>query len=122
MVRGLIQSDALAGCELAEYADHARDRYRCAVYVGPTLVASLAYAPYAARPDWETAKSLFAEEEPEAAERRANAEHLEEVPRHEVRLNERALAAGADRQRVHLPGREPTQRMRAICEILIVGI
>ena len=34
MVRGLIQSEALSGCELAEYADHARDRYRCAVYDG----------------------------------------------------------------------------------------
>ena len=45
MVRGLIQSEALRGCELAEYADHARDRYRCAVYDGTRLVASLAYAP-----------------------------------------------------------------------------
>ncbi|MBL7405723.1 nitrate reductase, partial [Escherichia coli] len=40
-VRGLIQSEALSGCELAEYADHARDRYRCAVYDGDRLVACL---------------------------------------------------------------------------------
>ena len=71
MVRGLIQSEALAGYELAEYADHARDRYRCAVYDGSRLVASLAYAPAEARPDWEAAKALFAVEAPEAAERRA---------------------------------------------------
>ena len=71
MMRGLIQSAALHGYELAEYADHARDRYRCAVYDGRTLIASLAYAPYASKPDWETAKALFADEEPEAAERRA---------------------------------------------------
>ena len=37
MMRGLIQSAALPGCELAEYADHARDRYRCAVYDGTRL-------------------------------------------------------------------------------------
>ena len=71
MMRGLIQSDALRGYELAEYADHARDRYRCAVYDGQRLVASLAYAPYDAKPDWEAAKALFSAEEPEAAERRA---------------------------------------------------
>ncbi|MCJ2054381.1 nitrate reductase [Methylobacterium sp. J-070] len=71
MMRGLIRSEALSGCELAEYADHARDRYRCAVYDGARLVACLAYAPAAERPDWEAAKALFATEEPEAAERRA---------------------------------------------------
>ena len=71
MVRGLIQSEALRGCELAEYADHARDRYRCAVYDGTRLVASLAYAPAGARPDWEAAKALFAAEEPETPERLA---------------------------------------------------
>jgi len=71
MVRGFIQSEALAGYELAEYADHARDRYRCAVYDGARLVACLAYAPAEARPDWEAAKALFAIDEPEAAERRA---------------------------------------------------
>ena len=71
MVRGLIQSDALHGYELAEYADHARDRYRCAVYDGQALVASLAYAPSASKPDWEAAKALFSAQEPEPAERRA---------------------------------------------------
>ncbi len=71
MVRGLIQSEALSGCELAEYADPARDRYRCAVYDGPRLVACLAYGSAQAKPDWEAAKSLFATEEPDAAERRA---------------------------------------------------
>ena len=70
-VRGLIQSEALSGCELAEYADHARDRYRCAVYDGDRLVACLAYAPAGERPDWEAAKALFAAEAPGAAERRA---------------------------------------------------
>jgi assimilatory nitrate reductase catalytic subunit len=70
-VRGLIQSEALSGLELAEYADHARDRYRCAVYAGTRLAAALAYGPAEARPDWEAAKALFAAEEPEAAERRA---------------------------------------------------
>ena len=71
MMRGLIQSEALPGCELAEYADHARDRYRCAVYDGTRLVASLAYAPAGARPDWEAAKALFSAEEPETPERLA---------------------------------------------------
>ncbi|MDP4024316.1 nitrate reductase [Methylobacterium sp. NEAU 140] len=70
-VRGLMRTDALRGLELAEYADHARDRYRCAVYDGQTLVAYLACAPCDARPDWEAAKALFAAPEPEAAERRA---------------------------------------------------
>ena len=70
-MRGLIQINALSGLELAEYADHARDRYRCAVYDGSRLVACLAYAPYDARPDWESAKALFSAEEPEVAERRA---------------------------------------------------
>ena len=63
MMRGLIRSEALSGCELAEYADHARDRYRCAVYDGARLVACLAYAPAAERPDWEAAKALFATED-----------------------------------------------------------
>ncbi|RUP13248.1 MAG: nitrate reductase, partial [Methylobacterium sp.] len=71
MVRGLIQSEALSGCELAEYADHTRNRYRCAVYDGDRLVACLAYAPAGERPDWEAAKALFATEVPDAAERRA---------------------------------------------------
>lgn len=67
-LRGLVQS---GGAELAEYADHARGRYRCAVYEGTRLVASLAVAPYGSRPDWEAAKALFAGAEPEAPERRA---------------------------------------------------
>ncbi|MGC5780705.1 molybdopterin-dependent oxidoreductase [Methylobacterium sp. NFXW15] len=67
-LRGLIQG---AGFQLAEYADHARGRYRCAVYDGASLVASIAVGPYEARPDWEAAKALFATGEPEAAERRA---------------------------------------------------
>ncbi len=71
MMRGLIQSEALPGCELAEYADHARDRYRCAVYDGTRLVASLAYTPAGVRPDWEAAKALFAAEEPETPARLA---------------------------------------------------
>ena len=71
MIRGLIQSGALPGGDLAEYADHARDRYRCAVYDGSRLVACLAYGPAEAQPDWEAAKALFAAEEPEAAARRA---------------------------------------------------
>jgi assimilatory nitrate reductase catalytic subunit len=67
-LRGLVQA---GGYDLAEYADHARGRYRCAVYDGTRLVASIAVAPYEARPDWEAAKALFAAPEPEAAERRA---------------------------------------------------
>ena len=59
------------GYELAEYADHARGRYRCAVYDGARLVACLAYAPGEARPDWEAAKALFALDAPDTPERRA---------------------------------------------------
>ena len=66
LMRGLFQ-----GLELAEYADHARGRYRCAVYEGPRLVACLAFAPAEAKPDWEAAKALFSESEPEAGTRRA---------------------------------------------------
>jgi assimilatory nitrate reductase catalytic subunit len=65
-MRGLFQ-----GYELAEYADHARGRYRCAVYDGDRLVACLAYAPADQRPDWEAAKALFATDAPDAPERRA---------------------------------------------------
>ena len=67
-LRGLVQG---AGYQLAEYADHARGRYRCAVYDGARLVASIAVGPYESRPDWEAAKALFAGTEPEVAERRA---------------------------------------------------
>ncbi len=67
-LRGLVQA---GGYELAEYADHARGRYRCAVYDGARLVASIAVGPSASRPDWEAAKALFAGAEPEAPERRA---------------------------------------------------
>ncbi|GBU17667.1 MULTISPECIES: nitrate reductase [Methylobacterium] len=66
MMRGLFQ-----GMELAEYADHARGRYRCAVYDGEHLVACLALGPAEARPDWEAAKALFALDAPDAAARRA---------------------------------------------------
>ena len=66
LMRGLFQ-----GYELAEYADHARGRYRCAVYDGARLVACLAYGAGAARPDWEAAKALFAHDAPEVPERRA---------------------------------------------------
>lgn len=66
LMRGLFQ-----GYELAEYADHARGRYRCAVYEGQRLVACLAYAPADQKPDWEAAKALFALDAPEAPERRA---------------------------------------------------
>ncbi|MCJ2007755.1 nitrate reductase [Methylobacterium sp. J-092] len=66
LMRGLFQ-----GLELAEYADHARGRYRCAVYDGERLLACLAFGPDAGRPDWEAAKALFAEAVPGAAERRA---------------------------------------------------
>ncbi len=66
LMRGLFQ-----GYELAEYADHARGRYRCAVYEGQRLVACLAYAPADQKPDWEAAKALFALDAPEAHERRA---------------------------------------------------
>ena len=67
-LRGLVQG---AGYQVAEYADHARGRYRCAVYDGARLVASIAVGPYETRPDWEAAKALFAGTEPEGAERRA---------------------------------------------------
>ncbi|GJD80149.1 nitrate reductase [Methylobacterium gregans] len=66
LMRGLFQ-----GYELAEYADHARGRYRCAVYEGQRLVACLAYAPADQKPDWEAAKALFALDAPDAPERRA---------------------------------------------------
>lgn len=66
LMRGLFQ-----GYELAEYADHARGRYRCAVYDGARLVACLAYAPAEQKPDWEAAKALFAADAPDAPERRA---------------------------------------------------
>ncbi|AWN37032.1 nitrate reductase [Methylobacterium radiodurans] len=66
LMRGLFQ-----GYELAEYADHARGRYRCAVYDGERLVACLAYAPAEQKPDWEAAKALFAADAPDAPERRA---------------------------------------------------
>ncbi|WP_375454270.1 molybdopterin-dependent oxidoreductase [uncultured Methylobacterium sp.] len=66
LMRGLFQ-----GLELAEYADHARGRYRCAAYDGERLVACLAFAPADGRPDWEAAKALFASPAPDAAERRA---------------------------------------------------
>ncbi|WP_132253400.1 nitrate reductase [Methylobacterium segetis] len=65
-MRGLFQ-----GLELAEYADHARGRYRCAVYDGGRLVACLSLAPAEDKPDWEAAKALFAEDRPEAPVRRA---------------------------------------------------
>ncbi|MGU3540906.1 molybdopterin-dependent oxidoreductase [Methylobacterium sp. A54F] len=65
-VRGLFQ-----GHEIAEYADHARGRYRCAVYEGERLVAALGLGPDEGRPDWEAARALFAEAAPEPATRRA---------------------------------------------------
>jgi assimilatory nitrate reductase catalytic subunit len=65
-MRGLFQ-----GCELAEYADHARGRYRCAVYQDGQLVACLALGPAEARPSWEEAKAYFAETALEPAARRA---------------------------------------------------
>jgi len=65
-MRGLFQ-----GLELAEYADHARGHYRCAVYDGNRLVACLALAPSAARPAWDLAKAFFAQAEPEPTARRA---------------------------------------------------
>ncbi|WP_375463071.1 molybdopterin-dependent oxidoreductase [uncultured Methylobacterium sp.] len=68
---GLLMRRLFQGLELAEYADHARGRYRCAVYDGEHLVACLAYGPAEARPDWESAKALFTNAAPDAAERRA---------------------------------------------------
>ncbi|MER2267789.1 nitrate reductase [Methylobacterium oxalidis] len=65
-MRGLFQ-----GLELAEYADHARGRYRCAVYEAGRLVACLSLAPAEAKPDWEAAKALFAQDQPEAPVRLA---------------------------------------------------
>ena len=58
------------GHELAEYVDHARGLYRCAVYRGDRLVAALAVAPGAQRPEWELAKQIFARGEMEAIDRR----------------------------------------------------
>ncbi|GEP05475.1 nitrate reductase [Methylobacterium oxalidis] len=65
-MRGLFQ-----GLELAEYADHARGRYRCAVYEAGRLVACLSLAPAEAKPDWEAAKALFAQDQPEGPARLA---------------------------------------------------
>ncbi|WP_336486825.1 molybdopterin-dependent oxidoreductase [Methylobacterium nigriterrae] len=67
----LLMRGAFQGLELAEYADHARGRYRCAVYREGRLVASLSLAPAEDKPDWEAAKALFAEDQPEAPVRRA---------------------------------------------------
>ena len=66
MMRGLFQ-----GHDLAEYADHARGRYRCAVYADEQLVACLALGPAEARPGWEEAKAYFAHDTLEPAARRA---------------------------------------------------
>jgi assimilatory nitrate reductase catalytic subunit len=65
-VRGLFP-----GHELAEYVDHARGLYRCAVYRGDRLVAALSVAPGERRPDWEIAKGVFAAADLEAIDRRA---------------------------------------------------
>ena len=67
----LAMRGAFQGLEIAEYADHARGRYRLAAYEDGRLVACLALAPSEARPDWEAAKVLFAEEAPDAPTRRA---------------------------------------------------
>ncbi|GJE42912.1 nitrate reductase [Methylobacterium soli] len=67
----LLMRGAFQGLELAEYADHARGRYRGAVYEAGRLVACLSLAPAEDKPDWEAAKALFAQAEPEAPERRA---------------------------------------------------
>ncbi|GMA73880.1 hypothetical protein GCM10025880_02970 [Methylorubrum aminovorans] len=65
-VRGLFP-----GHELAEYVDHARGLYRCAVYRGDQLIAALSVAPGDRRPDWEIAKAVFASPDIEAFDRRA---------------------------------------------------
>lgn len=59
------------GHELAEYVDHARGLYRCAVYREDRLVAALSVAPGDRRPDWEIAKGIFASPDIEAIDRRA---------------------------------------------------
>ena len=64
-VRGLFP-----GQELAEYVDHARGLYRCAVYTEGRLVAALAVAPGDRRPDWELAKQVFSAPEIDAVDRR----------------------------------------------------
>lgn len=66
MMRGLFQ-----GLDLAEYADHGRGHYRCAVYDQGRLVACLALAPSAVRPNGEAEKAYFALPELEASARRA---------------------------------------------------
>ncbi|WP_019904325.1 nitrate reductase [Methylobacterium sp. 77] len=66
MLRGMFQ-----GLEIADYADHARGRYRFAAYDGGRLVACLALAPGDAKPGWETEKAYFAAPELEPAARRA---------------------------------------------------
>ncbi|SFK39119.1 nitrate reductase [Methylorubrum salsuginis] len=64
-IRGLFP-----GQELAEYVDHARGLYRCAVYGDGKLVAALSVAPGERRPDWELAKQVFAQPDIEAVDRR----------------------------------------------------
>ncbi|MFY9294444.1 MAG: molybdopterin-dependent oxidoreductase [Methylorubrum rhodinum] len=64
-IRGLFP-----GQELAEYVDHARGLYRCAVYSDGKLVAALSVAPGDRRPDWELAKQVFAQPDIEAVDRR----------------------------------------------------
>ena len=59
------------GHELAEYVDHARGLYRCAVYAGDRLVAALAVAPGDRRPEWELAKGVFAAPAIDAVDRRS---------------------------------------------------
>ncbi|WP_232630895.1 nitrate reductase [Methylobacterium sp. Leaf118] len=58
------------GLELAEYVDHARGLYRCAVYTEGRLVAALAVAPGHRRPDWALAKQVFAQADIDALDRR----------------------------------------------------
>lgn len=64
-IRGLFP-----GQELAEYVDHARGLYRCAVYTEGRLVAALSVAPGERRPDWELAKQVFAQPDLDAVDRR----------------------------------------------------
>ena len=59
------------GCEIAEYSDHARDLYRLAAFRDGRLVACLTLASAEAKPDWEIARAVFAEDTPEPAARRA---------------------------------------------------
>jgi assimilatory nitrate reductase catalytic subunit len=58
------------GQELAEYVDHARGLYRCAVYTDGRLVAALSLAPGESRPDWELAKQVFSQGDIDAVDRR----------------------------------------------------